>query len=69
MLGLLFLAISTRYKFCDKFSSVIYLLDLIFSIKVSTNRLHGFDKGICFPATAAMKMGKKHFYSAHGNGC
>ena len=34
---------------------------------VWTNRLHDFDEGICF--LAAMKMGKRHFYSDHSNGC
>ena len=31
--------------------------------------MYDFDEGIFFLATAAMKMGKIHFYSDHNNDC
>ena len=69
MLGSLSLAIDTRYNFVANFVSNLCLFDSIFSIIVWTNWLQDFDEGICFPATAAMKMDKRHFYRDYSNGC
>ena len=37
-----------KIQFCDKFSSVIFMFDSIFSVIVWTNRLHDFGEGISF---------------------
>ena len=56
MLGSLFLATDTRYNFCDKTSSVILINCMILM------------KEYVSLTTAAIKMGKRHFYSDHNNG-
>ena len=35
----------------------LYLFDSIFSVIVRTNRLHGFDEGICFPENCCSENG------------
>ena len=53
-LGSLFLAVDTRYNFCD-------ILFSIFSIIVRTNRLHDLMKEYVSLTTAAMKCVKDIF--------
>ena len=70
MLGPLFLAIDTRYNFCDKFSSVILSVWLHFSLL----QLGLIDCMILMKenvslTAAATKMGKRYFCSDHSNGC
>ena len=69
MLGSLSLALTQDTTLGQIFFSNLYLLDSIFSTVVWTKRFHDFDIGICFPDTAAMILGKRHFYSDHSNGC
>ena len=72
MLGSLSLAIDIRYNFelCDKCSSTIFVCLTPFS-----QLLFGLIgcmilmKTYVSLTTAAMKMGKIHFYSDHSNGC
>ena len=70
MLGSLFLAIDTRYNFCDKFSSVIFICLTPFS-QLLFGRIGCMIlmKEYVSLTSAAMKMGKRDFYSDHSNGC
>ena len=61
MLGSLSLAIDTRYNFVTNFlqkSLSVWLIGCMILMKEYVSL-----------TTAAMKMGKRHFYSDHSNGC
>ena len=58
-----------KIQLYHKFFSNLHLFDSFFSIIVWSNRLHVFDGFDVSVTTAAMKMGKRHFYSDHSNGC
>ena len=59
-----------RIQLCDIFSSVIFIL--IFICSQLLDGIIGFMilmKDYVSLTTAAMKMGKRHFYSDHSNSC
>ena len=69
MLGSMFLATDTRYNFCDKFSSVIFVCLTPFSkLQLGLIGCMILMKEYVSLTTAVMKMGKRHFYSDHSNG-
>ena len=69
MLGSLPLEIETRHNFVLNFLSNLYLFHSTFLIIVWNNGLHDLDERICSLATGAMKMGQRHFYDNHRDGC
>ena len=70
VLGSSFLATDTRHNFCDKFSSVILSVSLHF-LKLYLGLIDCIIlmKKYVSMTTAAMKVGKRHFYSDQSNGC
>ena len=71
MLGSLFLAIDTRYNFCDTFSrsSNLICLTPFSQLWLGLIDCMILMKEYVSLATAAMKMGKKDIYSDHSNRC
>ena len=59
-----------KIQLCEKFSSVIFICLTPFSkIQFGPIGCMILMKEYVSLTTAAMKMGKRHFYSDHSNGC
>ena len=59
-----------KIQLCDKFSSVIFICLIPFSqLQFGVTGCMILMKEYVSMTTAAMKMGKRSFYSDHSNGC
>ena len=72
LLGFLSLAIDTRYNFVTNFLQLclsVYLWSPFSQLWFGLIGCMILMKQYVYLRTIAMKMGKRHFYSDHSNGC
>ena len=58
-----------KTQLCDKFSSLIFICLTFSQLQFGLIGCMILMKEYVSLTTAAMKMGKRHFYSDHSNGC